>query len=69
MAGTMEAALFVVVESIDSKQWYTSTKQLQETLLQLLCGRAKVAARAAGRALQHLPPTADGGCWQSSPRT
>ena len=30
----MEAALLVVVGNIDRKQWYTSTKKIQETSLQ-----------------------------------
>ena len=34
MAGPMEAALLVVVDNIDRKQWYTSAKKLQETSLQ-----------------------------------
>ena len=56
MAGTMEAALLVVVDNIDGKPWYTSTKKLQETSLQACAAvrrlpRDKLVFRA-----RHHPP-------------
>ena len=57
------ALLQASVGSIDIKQWYTFTKQLQETLLQLVCSFAKVAAREIGRSLLHPPPTTTAERW------
>ncbi|CAN0150175.1 unnamed protein product, partial [Laminaria digitata] len=67
MAGTMEAALLLVVDKVDGKQWYTSTKQLQETSLQV-CAAVRRLPREKLVVLDNTPPSADGGCWRSSPR-
>ena len=54
MAGTMEAALLVVVDSIDGKQWYTSTKQRQKTSLQL-CAAVRRLSRDKLAVLYNTP--------------
>ena len=69
MAGTMEASPLVVLNHIDGKQRYTSTEKLQETSLQACAAVQRLPReKLVARARQHPLPTADGGCWRSSPR-
>ena len=56
MAGTMEAAPLVVVDNIDGKQWYTSTKKLQEASLQACAAVPRLPGeKLVVRARQHPP--------------
>ena len=55
MARRMEAALLVVMDRMDGKQWYTSTNQLQETSLQV-CATISRLPREKLVVLDNTPP-------------
>ena len=56
MVGTAEAALLVVMNDMDGERWYTSTKQLQETSLQV-CAAVRSLPRANLFVLDNTPPS------------
>ena len=60
MAGTMEAALLVVVDNIVGKPWYTSTnfslKKLQETSLQACAAVRRLPREELVVRARHHPP-------------
>ena len=56
MVGTAEAALLVVMNDMDGERWYTLTKQLQETSLQV-CAAVRSLPRANLFVLDNTPPS------------
>ena len=52
----MEAALLVVMDRMNSKQWYTSTKQLQETSLQVCATVRRLPREKLVVVLDNTPP-------------
>lgn len=69
MAGTIKAAVHVLVDNIDGKSRNASPQQVQETSMRVCADVRSFSAQETGRARPHVPPTADGTRLQGSPRT